>query len=275
MESDFAQFRTAFAFQLRSYLRTSRFLALVLFVAAVALAVAGIEAYRGSDFVHATSANASDFFGSFLQFLHYVVVVAAALLGGDALAVDLAGGPGYLMLTQPVRRRVLFLGRFVAAALAVFAATLVYYAIGAATVFAFFGTVPLDTLLSIAAAGLFGLAALAIAFFFSSFFRTPAVGIVAAFLILLLAFPVLTLVGTFGGFEPWFSLDWGATVVTVILSSGFVHEQIVHVRPRDGVAITLYTFQPYFWEGLAIMAGYFAVFFGLTTAVYASREVKG
>ncbi len=275
MRSDLDQFRTAVRFQLRAYVRTWRFLGLLFFVAAVTLALLGVDVYRGADAVKATSPTASDFLGTFLGFLTYAVVVTAAFLGGDALAVDLSGGPGYLMLTLPVRRRVLLFGRFVAAALAGIAVALVYYAIAAASTFAFYGTVPVAIVLSFGGAILFGLAALAVAFFFSSFFKTPAVAVIASLLILLLALPVLTVIGTLTGSEPWFSLDYGAQIVSNVLASDFVHEKITTVPGGQGRSITIYQFAPYLWEGVAILVGYLAVFLALTFGVYRYREVKG
>ena len=274
--SDLSQFNTAVSFQLRAYLRTYRFLGLVAFTLVLALAFVGVDAYRGVDAVKATSPTASDFLAGFLNFLPDAVVLAAAFLGGDALAVDLAGGPGYLMLTLPVRRTTLLAGRYVAAAITGFSVALVYYAVAVGASLGFYGTVPAALLLSVAAALLFGLAALAIAFFFSSFFRTPAVAIVASMLILLLGFPSVTAIGTLAGPEPWFSLDYGSRVVATVLSSNFAHETVRHLAgARAGVSITIYEWNAYYVEGLLILAGYLLMFLLATWLVYRWKEVKG
>lgn len=273
---DIDQFWTALTFQLRGYVRTWRFLGLLLFVGGISAVVVGIDLYRGSAVITATSPTASDFLNGFLGNVTSAVIITAAFLGGDALAVDLAGGPGYLMLTQPVRRGTLLLGRFVAAALAGFAIALVYFAFAIGTTLYFYQTLPVAIAVSLGAAFLFGLAALAIAFFFSSFFRTPAIAIVASLLILILAFPLVTSIGTFTGVEPWFSLDYGGQVISNVFASDFAHRTVQHVGgggPR-GITITLYVWSPYLWEGVAIMVGYLGIFLGLTYVLYRYKEVK-
>lgn len=275
MLSDYAQFRIAFTYQLRSYLRTWRFLGLLIFVALVSTAILAVQLHRGVELVTANNPTASDYLASYLGVLADAVIVTGAFLGGDALAVDLAGGPGYLMLSQPVRRRTLLAGRFLAAVAAGFAIGLVYYVFAAGAVQYFYGTVASTILLSIGMAFLFLVAVLAVAFFFSSFFRNPTVSIVASILILLIGFPILTSIGTLTGIEPWFSLDYGAQAITSVLATNFVHEMVAHVGGARGVNLSIYSFSPYPWEGAVIMTVYFVVFLALSYVMYRFKEVRG
>jgi ABC-2 type transport system permease protein len=274
---DIWQIWTGFRFQVRSYVRTWRFLGLVIFVALVSAIILSVQLYRGSDYITTTYATSSDYLASYLGYIGDAVIITAAFLGGDALAVDLGGGPGYLMLTQPVRRGSLLVGRYAAAAVVGVCIALVYYAFAVGATLYFYQGLPTALLLSFGLAVVFGLASLAVAFFFSSFFRTPVVSIVAALLILLLGFPVLTATGDLAGFEPWFSLDYGSRVITTVLSSNFLHESIMKVggMGRRGISITVYNWSPYLWEGIAIMLAYLAVFLALCFVIYRYREVKG
>jgi ABC-type transport system involved in multi-copper enzyme maturation permease subunit len=271
--SDLRQFRVAFLYQLRAYFRTWRFLGLLIFVILISVAILGVQVSRGADTVKANHPTASDELSSYLAEIGDAVIITAAFLGGDALAVDLGGGPGYLMLTQPVRRYTLLAGRFAAAAITGLAIALVYYAFGVAAVQYFYQTVPSAILVSLGCAFLFGLACLAVAFFFSSFFRNPSVSIIASLLILILGFPILTAVGELSGTEPWFSLDYGSTVITSTLSSKFSHEVVMRIV-EGRATISLYTWTPYLWEGVAIMAAYLLIFLGLSYLVYRFKEVR-
>ncbi|HEV2166181.1 MAG TPA: ABC transporter permease [Thermoplasmata archaeon] len=275
--SDLSQFRTAFLYQLRSYLRTWRFVGLLIFVALVATAILAVQLHRGIDAVTGNNPSATDYLTGYLSTMVDAIVITAAFLGGDALAVDLGGGPGYLMLAQPVRRRTLLAGRFLAASVTGLAIGLVYYAYAVVAVVYFYGNVPGALGLSIGIAFLFLLASLAIAFFFSSFFRNPTVSIVASLLILIIGFPLLTSIGDLSGVEPWFSLDYGGGAITSVLSTNFVHETTMHLGGAGarGTSITLYSFSPYPWEGAVILTVYILVFLTLTFLVYRYREVKG
>lgn len=273
---DVDQFRTAFLYQLRAYLRTWRFIGLLIFVTLVSAAILGVQLHRGVATVTGNYATASDYLAGYLSSLEDAIIVTGAFLGGDALAIDLAGGPGYLMLSQPVRRGTLLAGRFSAAAVTGAAIGLVYYAFAAVAVQYFYGNIPSAILLSLGAALLFLLAVLAVAFFFSSFFRNPTVSIVAALLILLIGFPIVTAIGDLTGTEPWFSLDYGAQAITSVLSTNFTHEMVQHVGGgRRAGAIAIYTFSPYPWEGAVIMAVYLGVFLGLCYLIYRYKEVRG
>lgn len=273
---DAAQLATVFRFQLRSYLRTWRFLGLFVFVVLVATAVFAVQLDRGVTAVQTSNPTASDYLGSYLATLTDAVIIIGAFLGGDALAVDLSGGPGYLMLSQPVRRRILLTGRFLAATVTGAGLGLVYYLFAAGAVQYFYGTIPPAILLSIGEALLFLLAVLAVAFFFSSFFRNPTVSIVAALLILIIGFPIVTAAGDLTGTEPWFSLDYGAQAITSSIAGNFTHESVMHLAAgRKGASIALYTFAPYPWEGAAIMAVYLVVFLVLSYVIYQYKEVRG
>lgn len=275
--SDFHQFQTAFAYQLRSYLRTWRFLGLLAFVAIIAAAILGFQVHRGVATVTGNYASASDYLVSYLAEIVDVLVITAAFLGGDALAVDLAGGPGYLMLSQPVRRQTLLAGRFCAAAVTGTVVGLVYYGFAAGAVEYFYGTVPSAFFSSIGMAVLFLLAALAVAFLFSSFFRSSTVSVVAALLILIIGFPILTEIGALTGTEPWFSLSYGGSGITSVLSTTFSHKSITHIGVAGGqsASIDITTFSPYPWEAAVILVAYAAVFLGLAYVIYRFREVKG
>jgi ABC-2 type transport system permease protein len=275
-QSDLRQFWTAFRFQLRSYLRTWRFLGLLIFVTLVSVALLAIQLSRPPGYITTTDPTASIYLSSYLGFLADAVIITAAFLGGDALSIDLAGGPGYLMLTQPVRRSTLLLGRYVAAGVTGLTIALVYYAFATAAVLHFYSTVPVALATSLGCAFLFGLAVLAVAFFFSSFFRNPTVGIVASLLILIIGFPIITSIGDLTGVEPWFSLDYGSGIITNVLSAHFQHmtSQPISVGKKGG-SIVVYTFSPFLWEGITIVAGYLAAFLGVSYLIYRFKEVKG
>ncbi len=274
--SDLEQFWTALVYQVRSYVRTRRFLGLVLFVAVVSAVVLGVDFYQGAAAIKVASPSADGFLSGYLGSVGLVAVISAAFLGGDALAVDLAGGPGYLMLTQPVRRGTLLAGRYAAAALTVAAIVVVYYAFAVGGALAFYGAIPLALTVSLGAAFLYGLSVLAVAFFFSSFFKTSAVSIIASLLILFLGFPILTSVGTLTGSEPWYSLDYGSGIISNVLNPNFQHETITEVGGGPGgVTIKLYTWSPFLVEGVAIVVVYLVAFLALSFVIYRYKEVKG
>jgi len=270
LPSDTAQWLTAVRRQLRFYLKTWRFVGLLLFVAVVDIAVTALNiAYNSA------GSSAGDYLYNAIGAMPTFGVIVGAFIGGDALAMDFGSGTGYFMLVLPVRRIVLLLGRYAAAFLAAFALILVYYAIslsGAVWFYGFLGVPWGDVVESIGIAALFALAVLAAAFLFSSFFRSPAISIVVTILALFLAFDIVDGILSITTVEPWFSILYAGQAIALVFE-GQPHETIVRVTAARGLTIRSWT--PYVWEGVAIMVGYLVVCLVLSAIIYQRKESKG
>ncbi|MGI0151008.1 MAG: ABC transporter permease, partial [Thermoplasmata archaeon] len=213
--SDLAQWQIAVRYQLRAYLRTYRFL--VLFALVVAVQLLGFVVlyhYVGPAQV-ASGGDVGGFLSGLFSFLTDFVYLSAALLGGDAISTDFSGRTGYYILPLPIRRRILLLGRYTAAAATTLLIAALY--IFGATLIAqyFFGTVPVAALLeSSLLAFLFVGAAMALAFFFSSLVKSPMLSILLTVLVLLIALPIVTsIVASTAGVAPWFSLEFAGEAI--------------------------------------------------------------
>jgi len=202
-------------------------------------------------------------------------VIVGAFIGGDALAMDFGSGTGYFMLVLPVRRIVLLLGRYAAAFLASFALILVYYAISLGGAVWFYGLVGLpwvDIVESMGLAAVFALAVLAAAFLFSSFFRSPAISIVATILVLFLAFDIVDGILSVTTVEPWFSILYAGQAIALVFES---QPHMTSIAAPGRVHLTITTWHPYVWEGCAIMIVYLVACLALSAVIYQFKESKG
>lgn len=270
LPADTDQWMMAVRRQLRFYLRTWRFVGLLLFVLVVTIAITSLNiAY------HSSGTSASDYLYSAMGAMPTFGVIVGAFIGGDALAMDFGSGTGYFMLVLPVRRIVLLLGRYAAAFLSAIALILVYYVIalfGAAWFYGFLGIPWAEVAESLGVAALFALAVLAAAFLFSSFFRSPAVSMVVTILILFLAFDIVDGILSITTVEPWFSLIYGGQAVALVFQSQ-PHLTITH--GMGARMLTFRTWTPYVWEGIAIMLGYLLIGLVLSAVIYEFKESKG
>jgi ABC-2 type transport system permease protein len=270
LPSDTAQWVTAARRQLRFYLKTWRFVGLLLFVLVVDIAITSLNvAY------HSSGVSASDYLYSAFGAMPTFGVIVGAFIGGDALAMDFGGGTGYFMLVLPVRRIVLLLGRYAAAFLAAFALILVYYVVslfGAVWFYGITGIPWIDVADSLGIAALFALAVLGAAFLFSSFFRSPAVSMVVTILVLFLAFDIVDGILTITTVEPWFSLIYAGQAVALVFESQ-PHLTITH--GLGARMLTFRTWTPYVWEGVAIMLVYLVASLVISAVIYQNKESKG
>ncbi len=268
---DASQFWTAFRHQSLFYLRTNRFLALLAVTVALSAVSLAFALHAGTASVLAANPTVSSYLQGYLSNIGLDVGLVAAFFGGDAIARDFGSATGYYTLVLPVRRSILLLGRYLAASLVSFGVVLAYYALAAASAWYVYGGFPVALAASLGLAALSTLAAVALAFFFSSLFRNPAVSMIVTVLLLWIALPSITnAVGEFGGIEPWLSGTYGSQVVTLIFAGSYAHDSVMTIGP-----ITIHVFQPYIWEGIAIMVGYLVVFLGVAGILYRYKEVRG
>lgn len=267
--SDPEQLGHVFRRQLQFYVRTWRFVGLLIFT----LLISGLPLLL--EVVHfGTNARSADaYLSGFLGFLTLDAILVAAFLGGDAISMDFGSANGYYILVQPVRRIVLLLGRYLAAFVAAAAIGLTYIALGLLGASYFFGatTIPWGGVGS--SAGLlllFLLGVLSVAFAFSSLFRSPAVGMIVSVLVLWLGLAVIDGIAQFTGIEPWFSIAYAGGSIEQVLGPSVAHRVVIRAA---GVSVT--TFNPYLWESVAIMLAYFVLFLLASIVIYQYKESKG
>jgi len=273
--SDFEHWRIVTLHQLEHYFRTDRFyglLGFVFLISALSLAFqvdAGVAAIRIQQLY-----RSSEYISNNLAYTGLWVVLAAAFFGGDALSVDFSTGAGYYMLVLPIRRPVLVAGRYAAATLVTLAIVGLYYAFASAGAVYFFGfqSVPWNLVaVSLGVAALFALAALSVAFCVSAFIRSPSAGVLVTVLALYVGFTTLQAVVELAGIEPWFSLPYAGGSMAAVLDTDFVHVQNIPLGADQYYTIWASTVA----EGLAIMAGYVAVFLPLSAYLYQRKESTG
>ncbi|MCI4362985.1 MAG: ABC transporter permease [Thermoplasmata archaeon] len=265
---DERQLLVAVRYQLQSYLRTYRFFAMVAIVVALGTTIFTLLAYLTNNGTLRIAPDSSAFLAgpAILGFLATIVYFSAALVGGDAISTDFGARTGYYTLVLPIRRRVLLLGRYIAAVLTTFLIALLYYIFAIAMAIYFTGGLPVVGLVeSMLVAFLFSAAAVALAFFFSSLVKSPALSILLTVLMFFVILPILTsVVAAIANVEPWFALSYAEASIT---------EPIVPLSHRESGPFG--SFQPYLWEGLVIMAAYLVVSLLLSYLIYEFKESTG
>ena len=261
--------------QLRHYFRTNRFLGLLGFVFVVSAVTLTFEISVGVATERLTQLyHSSEYVCNFLGYAPLWIILAAAFFGGDALSVDFSTGAGYYMLVLPIRRSVLLVGRYAAAALVTFAIVGVYYAFAIAGGAYFFSLASLpwaEIGQSLGVAVLFTLATLSVAFCISAFIRTPAAGVLITILALYVGFNALGDAAQLTNVEPWFSLNYAGGAIFSVLDTDFIHRQLVPIGEGQYNIIWTATVQ----EGLEVMAGYLAAFLPLSAFLYYRKESTG
>lgn len=255
-----------------NYFRARRFyvmLAIILIIAGLLTALVGY--YRPPGFV---GGNALGFYGAgWGSFANFVVVLSAAFFGGDAISGEFQNRTGYFLVPNPIRRSAIYIGKWVAA----LAASTIILVVFAASMLAnglyyFPGSVPWEFVESFAFAWFYMVAALSLAFAFSSLFKSSSISILMSVILLLFVFNVVdTVFSLVAGIEPWFSITYGAGIVANILTVPYPSARTsVPAGPRGRFSVM--QFNATVPEGLLILAIYFVVMAVLGLALFERKE---
>jgi len=260
-------FGMMFRENIRFYLRTKRF-QVILPLYAVLSAIIPLLMIQG------TIPKPPDVYSFTQQTLGGIaddILLICALLAGDAISRDFSR-EGYFTLTQPVRRSVIMLARFLSAFVAAVIVLAVAIAIGVGfSEYMYSSVVP--TLPEIVfAAVLFAASLTAFVMMFSSLFKNAALSIVVSILIVIVAMPIVQSITQFlSHIEPWFLVTYAAGVISNLSYKTYPPHVI---SEHLGAGRTFYVYTPSPVEGMAIMLGYLVISGFVTWAIYTRRELK-
>jgi ABC-2 type transport system permease protein len=248
-------------FQLRNYLRSRRFILMMLIVAVIGALLTGIVGYYqparavGSD-------SPVAFFGQFWgQASPYIVVFAGIIYGGDAIAGEFQNKTGYFLMGLPVRRVTVYAGKYLAALAAAFGALLFYLAIVLGNGIYYFGgrafVGPLAS--SFGLATLYLLAVLGATFLFSSLFKTSTYAVLVVAVLFLFGFSLIdAVIEGLLNIQPWFVIAYAQPVVGSVFNTSCTTAPGTHTCSLgNGGGPMITVTNPTLLEGALIMLGYF------------------
>ncbi len=239
-------------YQMRQYLQSRRFLALVVIVVAIGAIFSAVVAIYHSSFI--TSDSVSFYGGSWAGGVGVVIVLAAVFFGGDAIAGEFQNKTGYFLMSVPIRRATVYAGKFLAAFLTSVAIITIFFAIVLGNGIYYFGAsaFPWQLFFSLPIVILYLLAVLGTTFLFSSLFKTSAYGFVLTIILFLFGFTILQdLVAILIKIEPWMVISYASGILSDLFSSPINWGLTATLGP-----VPAYD-SPGIAEGVVIMLGYF------------------
>ena len=275
-----------------NYFRARRFyvmLAIILIISLLLTALIGY--YRPTLFLGIPGAPASvavlGFYGAawggsgFIGFASLVVVLSAAFFGGDAISGEFQSRTGYFLVPNPIRRSAIYIGKWIAALIASTIILVIFAAIIVANgLFYFPGAIPWEFEQSLLFAWMYLVAALSLTFAFSSLFKSSSISILMSVILLLFVFGVIDDVAMFvAGIEPWFSITYGAGILTSIFSNPYPAHVVTQSlgsalggQNRTSARFVLTTYNATVPEGMVILVIYFLVMAVIGLWIFERKE---
>jgi ABC-2 type transport system permease protein len=272
--SSMAQVGVSMKYTLLEYLRSRRFLIMLIITLLIAALLTIIVAWRRpAGFLVSNLGFYSSWWGTAITL---VIILAGIFFGGDAISGEFQNKTGYFGLPNPVRRSSIYIGKYLSAFLAATAIMLIFAVITIANGLYYFGSsgIPYQFAESLLFAWFYLAAVLGLAFFFSSMFKSSSISILVTVILLLFGFTLIsTLVSDLIGIEPWFVLTYGSGIIGNILQSPYPLAKTVTITPfGNGRTFTTTTFAATVPEGLAIIGIYFIVTAVLGLLLFERKE---
>ena len=209
-------------FELRKHLRRKRLY--IAFGIAIALPMLFliIPLLFGRDFAD----TAKSFASSNLNFISTLIIISGAIFAGDSVSSEFERKTGLMLFPTPQRRTSIFIGKYVAALLALFAVVTFYYLITVGEIVSIYGMseIPMEIGKSFLMAILYSTSVMSVMFFFSSVMKRTITSSLIGFFLLMMIMPILTMILTAVDVDPWFMLTQNASLISDVLaqsSGGF------------------------------------------------------
>lgn len=210
--------------------------------------------------------TAAEFASSNLGFINLLVIISAAIFGGDAISGEYEKKTGLLLFPTPQRRTSIFIGKFIAALIAIYFIVSLYYFITLleiAQVYGF-GDISIDFVKSYFLALLFASSVLGIIYLFSSIMKGTMPSTLLGFFFLLMILPIISVILMVADIEPWFMITYSGGLITNVLG---VESD---VDPHDE-EMNFSKFTPDLYTGIAVMFAY-TIILVLFSIIIANRR---
>lgn len=268
------QIGTITRYNFLNYFRARRFYVMLAIILIISGLLTGLVAYYQP--AGLLGGDSLGFYGSgWGSFANFVVVLSAAFFGGDAISGEFQNRTGYFLVPNPIRRVSIYVGKYLAA-LAASSIVLGIFALAIiANVLYYFPSDPLPWgfVQSVIFAWVYLLAALALTFAFSSLFKSSSISILMSVILLLFVFNVVdTIASIVVGIEPWFSITYGAGIVSNILMFPYPPNVVSSPVTAGTRVFRFSTYNATVPEGLAILLVYFVVMAVLGLWLFQNKE---
>ena len=235
--SDASQVPIVWRYELLKYLRSKRLLASIAIAAVVVGLIYAIPILTGDGYGNATK---EQFSVNFMQFASILVVICATFFGADSIVGEFQSRTGYLVFPTPMKREVLFLGKFMASMTSgIVVMTLFYLGVGGLS-FATVGGVDADFFASYGFALEYLLAAMAVAYFISSIMKGSTGATVLTFFLFIMILPIIDGISMVSGVKVEGSLSFAGGAIVNILMDPYP----VDATQDFGHGMSFYSFYP-------------------------------
>ncbi len=271
--SDLKQLMFVTRYDIYKHLRSRRLLGFLVLETILLLLILALPPLLGHHYNNDPNGFISTFTGP--NAINLLLAIGATLFAGDAIVSEYQNRTGYLIFPNPLKKSVLFAGKFLASVIIIGGAVIIWYGVAMISGVAVTGSVTILAFYSLLLALLYAIACIGVGFFLSALMKGSTGALVFTFALLFLILPIVdSTVGGLGGVKPDVSLSFAGGSVGYILETPYPVDfsRTMHV---GGQNLTLYNFYPDVTIAVVTMLGYTLVLGALSLILFKRREMVG
>jgi len=262
--SGFSQFLTIIRYEMLKYLRGKKLYIMLGIIAIFVGAVLIVPPAVGESYP-----NAKELIQFFTQFMNIIAILIVTLFGADAIVYDFEKGTAFVLYPNPVRRRTIFAGKFVAAMVVSIGVLCLYYLLAGVIDLGINGTVPSRIVYSLLLAIAYVFTLMCITFLISTALRSTLASSVLVFAAFFLVLPMVGGILSIVGEKAWFLVTSMVTVIGDILTVPFPKSTVI-----DAGTIKVVDYHPSVETALLVMMVYAIPALALAYRQFIRKELE-
>lgn len=268
LPSDLEQYLTITKYELFGYLRKKRLWVILIVLFLIFFFVLLLPPAFGVDY----PSTVRGYSEVYLSFVSIIVLLCATFFGSDSLVGEFQHKTGFVVFPNPLKRRIIFLGKFTASMIASILVLLVYYGLIALFVGGIYKGMNLELIYSLLVALTYLLALIGLAYFISAVMRGTIGSTILTFILLLFILPMVGGGLNFAGVEPWFFVTHGGDTIVYVMDPSYEAGKACF---DTGMESEICSFLPDISVSIAVMFGYFIIFTILALLIFERKEMVG
>jgi ABC-2 type transport system permease protein len=188
----------------------------------------------------------------------------AVFFAGDSIASEFENKTGYLLFPNPVKKRTIVIGKYIACFIATTVVLVIAYLFSVGALLGFYRQLPVEIWSALGLSIALATSVLGLAFLYSSVLKGGMGATIGALLTYLLIFPIISGSLSSAGHQPWFMLNYAGSSVTSVY--GFKN---LGFGGEAGARTTT----PSIPVSLIVMLAYFIILFLLSIWLTQRREM--
>ena len=267
MNSEYEKLKIVSRYELLKQFRRKRFYGAVIIT--ILAQVLAIVLYKGLNVPASLPTPLPDTSKLFALFITSVgsslPILFSVFFAGDSIASEFESKTGYLLFPNPVKKRTIVIGKYVACFIATTVVLVIAYVVSVAALLGFYRQLPVETWGALGLSVVLASSVLSLAFLFSSVLKGGMGATIGTLLTYLLIFPIVSGSLSTSGHKPWFMLNFAGSSITSIyripLAEGLFGGRAGGLTPADPTV------------SLFVMLAYFAFPFLLSIWITQRREM--